>query len=56
MKICDRCKEKLDTEKKSSLAGKHFELCTACANYIATHIQNYKNRKNNNFLAKLLNN
>ena len=45
MKFCDRCKKQLDTNEKSSLAGKSFELCSACAKYIADHIKNYKSRK-----------
>lgn len=42
MKVCDRCKRQLDTTKETNLAGKKFELCLGCAEYIATHIENYK--------------
>ena len=45
MKVCDRCKKALDTNKKSELAGESFELCTACAEYIANHIRTFKGNK-----------
>lgn len=45
MKVCDRCKEKLDSEKGSSLEGEHFDLCSACAKHISDHIKNYKTKQ-----------
>ena len=42
MKVCDRCKRELDTNKESSLAGERFELCLSCAEHIANHIKTYK--------------
>ena len=53
MKICDRCKKELDTKRKSLLAGESFELCTDCAEHIADHIINYKNKNTNNLLYRL---
>jgi len=44
MKVCDRCKQKLDSEKGSSLEGEHFDLCSACAKHISDHIKNYKSK------------
>ena len=44
MKVCDRCKQKLDSEKGSSLEGEHFDLCSTCAKYISDHIKNYKSK------------
>lgn len=44
MKVCDRCKKKLDSEKGSSLEGEHFDLCSACAKHISDHIKNYKSK------------
>jgi len=41
MRVCDRCKKSLDTNKRSSLAGEVFDLCLACARYIANHIKTY---------------
>jgi len=45
MKVCDRCKKELDTNKESNLAGQKFELCLNCAEYIANHIKTYKGKK-----------
>jgi len=45
MKVCDRCKKQLDTNKSSCLNGESFELCSGCAEYIANHIRNYKPQK-----------
>ena len=45
MKVCDRCKKELDTEKESKLAGEVFELCNACAEHIAKHIKTFKGNK-----------
>ena len=42
MKVCDRCKNKLDVEKESKLNGEKFELCSLCAKYISNHIKTYK--------------
>ena len=49
MKVCDRCKKKLDTDKPTILAGRRFELCLACAEYIANHIENYRPKGNKFF-------
>ena len=46
MKVCDRCKKELDTNKESYLAGEKFELCLACAEYISNHIKKYNPKKN----------
>ena len=43
-KVCDRCKNKLDTDNPSVLNGKKFELCRKCADYIANHIKKYKEK------------
>lgn len=45
MKVCDRCKKELDTDKKSNLAGTSIELCKNCAGYILNHIKNYKEKQ-----------
>jgi len=45
MKVCDRCKKELDTEKETKLAGRKFELCLTCAEYIINHIETYKKPK-----------
>ena len=45
MKVCDRCKKELNTNKESSLAGEQFELCIACAEHISNHIKNFKGKK-----------
>jgi len=45
MKVCDRCKRELDTDKESKLAGEKFELCLACAEYISRHIKTFKVNK-----------
>lgn len=45
MKVCDRCKRELDTNKPTTLAGINFELCLDCANHIADHIRNYSPKK-----------
>lgn len=42
MKVCDRCKKEIDTNKSSELNGQTFELCTNCADYIANHIKTFK--------------
>jgi len=45
MKVCDRCKKELDTNKETIIVGKSFELCVACGDYISNHIENYKPKK-----------
>ena len=46
IKVCDRCKKQLDTNKESTLNGERFELCSSCAEYLANHIRNFKPNKN----------
>ena len=45
MKVCDRCKKELDTEKESTLAGERFELCLSCAEHISNHIRKFDTKK-----------
>jgi len=45
MKVCDRCKKELDTNKESKLDGEDFELCSACAEHIVKHIRTFKGNK-----------
>ena len=54
VRVCDRCKKKLDTEKETILAGKKFELCLDCCEHISNHIENYKGKKSNNLFGGLL--
>jgi len=49
MKVCDRCKGKLDTDKVSSIDGEKFELCKSCSKYISEHIKNYKKKSETGF-------
>lgn len=44
VRVCDRCKKELDTNKESSLAGEKFELCLSCSEYISNHIKRYKQK------------
>lgn len=45
MKVCDRCKKELDTDKETQLAGRKFELCLTCADYLSRHIETFKPKK-----------
>ena len=45
MRVCDRCKKELDTQKETKLAGEEFELCLSCAEVLAKHIRTYKKGK-----------
>ena len=47
MKVCDRCKKPLNTNKETYLCGEHFELCQECAQHIKEHIKNYNPKKKN---------
>lgn len=52
MKVCDRCKKELDTNKETFLAGEKFELCLACAEHISNHIRKFKSSKGLSALFK----
>jgi hypothetical protein len=45
MKVCDRCKNQLDTNRESILNGNKVELCSSCSEYILNHIKNYNPKK-----------
>jgi len=54
MRVYDRCKKELDTNKESKINGKNYELCSSCAEYISRHIETF-NPKKKNILGRILN-
>jgi len=53
MRVCDRCRQDLDTNKGSKLNGVVVELCSTCADHILNHIKNYRPKTQEGIAGKI---
>lgn len=53
MKVCDRCREELNTTYEAKLLGKIFDLCEECAKKTENYIL-LSGREKKGFLGEIL--